>query len=191
MTAFILTEEPLHVAILERLVKGHPSLRDQDIRVRSYGGNITGRAMTHFRHSFNPVALVASAESVNPYRVADQVALREGYLLEHVPWAKFLVFMVPPEVESLLFLDEGVVHTVLPGPVSIEDRVRGRYEALKVLDELFERAGEGPLPEVLIQRLAHADLSSLWKHELLKPLEAFLLEVCFGQSSPSPSGPGP
>ncbi|MCP3140409.1 hypothetical protein [Pyxidicoccus xibeiensis] len=157
--------------------------------MRSYGGNITGRAMAHFRRSFNPVALVASAESVNPYRVADQVALRELYLKEHVPWAKYLVFMVPPEVESLLFLDEGIVNAVLPGPVSLEDRVRGRYEALKVLEELFARVGEGPLPDVLIQRLAQADLSALWKLELLKPLEAFLLEVCRGQSPPSPSAP--
>ncbi len=189
MTAFILTGEPLHAAIMERLVKGHPSLRVQDIRARSYDGNLPGRAVAHFRRSSNPVALVASAESVNPYRVADQVALRELYLREHASWAKYLVFMVPPEVESLLFLDEGVVSAVLPGPVSIEDRVRGRYEGVKVLEELFTRAGEGPLPDVLIQRLAHADLSAVWKYEVLKPLEAFLLEVCFGQSSPSPAAP--
>src|SRR5688572_21633039 len=112
MTAFILTEEPLHVAILERLVKGHPSLGTQDIRVRSSWGNITGRARNHFLHSSHPVALVASAESVNPNHVADEVALREMYLREHVPWAKYLVFMVPPEVEALLFLDEGVVKAV-------------------------------------------------------------------------------
>jgi hypothetical protein len=189
MTSFILTQEPLHEAILDRMVKSHPSLREQDIRVRSYGGNLPGRAKSHFLRSSAPVALVASAESVNPYRVADQLELREGYLREHVPWAKYLVFMVPPEVESLLFLDEGVVKAVLPGPVSLEDRVRGRYDPLRVLDELFERAGEGPLPEVLIQRLAQADLSAVWKHELLKPLEAFLLEVCFGQPASPPPTP--
>ncbi|NMO13765.1 hypothetical protein HPC49_05650 [Pyxidicoccus fallax] len=104
-------------------------------------------------------------------------------------WGKYLVFMVPPEVESLLFLDEGVVKAVMPVPVSIEDRVRGRYEPLKVLDEIFKWDGEGTPPEVLSQRLANADLSAVWKHELLRPLESFLLEVCFGQPSSSPSAP--
>ena len=189
MKAIILTGEPLQAAIMERLVKSHPSLKDQDIRSRSYGGHLPGWMRNHFLRSSVPVALVASAESTHPVRVADQYELRMMYLRERVPWGKYLVFMVPPEVESLLFLDEGVVKTVIPVPVSIEDRVRGRYEPLKVLDEIFTWSGIAPPPEVLMQRLAHADLSPVWKHELLNPLEAFLLEVCFGQSAPSPASP--
>jgi hypothetical protein len=189
MTAFILTEEPLQVAILERLVRSHPALGPQDIRVRYSEGDIAARARNHFMHSSNPVALVSSGYFLHPNDVRVEAALRESYLRGHVPHAKFLVFMVTPEIESLLFQDEGIVNAVLPGPVSIEDRVRGRYEPHKVLGELFSRAGEEDFTDALIQRLAHVDFSALWKLEMLKPLEDFLLEVTFGRASPSPTSP--
>ncbi|WP_205525568.1 hypothetical protein [Pyxidicoccus trucidator] len=191
MVAFILTETALQMALMERLVKSHPVLRDQDIRMRTDRGNIAERARSHFVHSTKPVVLVSSPQTVNPRWVANFVEVREEFIRAAVPMAKFLVLMVPPEVESLLFHDEDVVKAVLPGPVTTEDRVRGRYEALKVLAELFTRAGKAPFPEALIQRLAHADLSRLWRLELLRPLERFLLEVCLGQQQPdsSPSAP--
>ncbi|MFP2930855.1 hypothetical protein ACLESO_37775 [Pyxidicoccus sp. 3LG] len=192
MAAFILTEGALPMAIMERLVKSHPTLRDQDVRMRKDSGNIAVRAREHFFVGGDPVALVSGAETVNEDHVAQQVATRREFLLHRTYWAKFLVLMVPPEVEALLFFDESVMRDVLPQPVSVEDRVRGRYESRKVLKELFARAGEQPFPDALIQRLAHADLSPLWRLELLKPLEQFLLEVCLGQrQSTSSSLPAP
>ncbi len=81
------------------------------------------------------------------------------------------------------------MRAVLPAPLSVEDRVRARYEPEVVLAEQLAQAGEGPFLEALAQRLAGADLSVLWRLDALKPLEDFLLRVSEVQPAWSPEAP--
>lgn len=191
MRTYIVTEGKLEAALLERLLKCHPVLEGRRIEVRASGIQSTALFAAHtllvLRHE--PVAVIFSPETVSPDRVEEQRSFPETFLGEVAAPGTLLVLMVPPDVAVLLFQDEGIINAVVPGPLSFEDRIRARYVPRLVLTEQFTRAGEGPFPEALNQRIARADLSPLWRLEVLKPLEDFLLRVSHVQAAGSPASP--
>lgn len=194
MKAHIVTEGKLEAVLLERLVQCHPVLRERVIKMHPMdyrsSAHFAARTLLVLRHE--PVAMINSPETLSPWLLAEQRAFLEWRLGEAGAPEDWLVVLVPPNVAVLLFRDDAIMSAVLPGTLSVEDRIRGRYEPRAVLAELFTRAGEGPFPEALMQRIARADLSSLWRLDVLQPLEAFLLRVsrpreASGQDSAPPT----
>jgi hypothetical protein len=151
--------------------------------------NRTARTLLVLRHE--PVAHISNPETLSPEFLAERRGFLEWRLAEAGPPEDWLVVDVPPTTAVLLFRDDELMRAVLPGELSFEDRIRGRYEPHAVLTELFARAGEGPFPEALMQRIARADLSPLWRLEVLQPLEAFLLRVSRTQEAGRQEGPSP
>ncbi|MCY1021161.1 hypothetical protein [Pyxidicoccus sp. MSG2] len=189
MRTYIVTEGKLESALLERLVQCHPVLRERVIQMHPMenrtSAHMAARTLLILRHE--PVAMINSPETLSPRLLAEQRAFLEWRLGEAGAPEDWLVVLVPPNVAVLLFRDDAIMSAVLPGRLSIEERIRGRYEPRAVLTELFAGAGEGPFPEALIQRIARADLSPLWRLEVLQTLETFLLRVSRVQEAGSPA----
>jgi hypothetical protein len=192
MKTFIVTEGAVAGVLMERLVRCHPVLRERRVVVRAadYRSSVWFKSRTLLCLKHVPVAAVFNPETVHPDYLSERRGFAEQYIGE-ASWTPgdFLIFDVPPNVAVLLFQDEGVMRGVLPAPLSIEDRVRARYEPEVVLAEQLAQAGEGPFLEALAQRLAGADLSGLWRLDALKPLEEFLLRVSEVQPAWSPEAP--
>ncbi|MFP2905689.1 hypothetical protein ACLESD_11660 [Pyxidicoccus sp. 3LFB2] len=191
MKTHIVTEGKLEAALLERLVQCHPVLRHNVIKVRPTGGRSPAHsgARTILILRREPVAMINSPETVSQRLLGEQRAFLEWRLGEAGALEDWVVVLVPPDVAVLLFRDDAILNAVLPAPLSVEDRIRGRYEPRAVLTETFARAGEGPFPDALIQRIVHTDLTPLWRLEVLQPLEAFLLRVSQPQPTESPATP--
>ena len=193
MKTHIVTEGKLEAVLLERLVRCHPVLRERVIKMHPMenrsSAHIAAGTLLTLRHE--PVAHISSPETLSPGLLAERRGFLEWRLGEAGAPEDWLVVDVPPNVAVLLFRDDAIMSAVLPGPLSLEDRIRGRYEPHAVLTELFARAGEGPFPEALMQRIARADLSPLWRLEVLQPLEAFLLRVSRTQEAGRQESPSP
>ena len=191
MKTFIVTEGEVTAVLMERLVRCHPVLRERSVVVRAgeYRTGVMFKTRTLLSVKHVPVAAVFNPETVHPTYLEERRGFAEGYIGEAGPPDDFLIFDVPPNVAVLLFQDEDVMRAFLPAPLSVEDRVRARYEPEVVLAEQIAQAGEGPFLEALAQRLAQADLSVLWRLDALKPLEDFLLRVSEVQPTWSPEAP--
>jgi hypothetical protein len=189
MKTHIVTEGKLEAALLERMVQCHPVLRERAIKMHPMdnrsSANMAARTLLVLRHE--PVAHISNPETLSPEFLAERRGFLEWRLGEAGPPEDWMVVDVPPNAAVLLFRDDQLMRAVLPGELSFEDRIRGRYEPRAVLTELFARVGEGPFPEALIKRIFRADLSPLWRLEVLQPLEAFLLRVSRVQEAGSPA----
>lgn len=185
MSTRIVTTGRVAGGIIRRLVEGHPRLRDQGIKIDVVtdgrgGAVMTASTIRNLHHV--PVAVVADADTLSPFMMANEAGLMEYAIGGLGPSrGQWYVQLIPPEIAVLLFRDEQLLRSLLPVSPSFEQLIRGRYEPNRVLAELFAQAGERPFPDVLLRRLEQADLSSLWSVPELRPLEAFLLEKSAAQ----------
>jgi hypothetical protein len=186
MTAYLVAEGPVEQAMMKRLVRDHPVLRRRDIQIRDGGGGASSAARTILSVRHEPVALILDAKTIDP----DSIAEERGYVEWHLGTAglreEWEYVMVAPEATVLLFQDQLVLRSLLPKPLSFEQRIVARYEPRRILNEVFTQAGK-PFPKALIQRLSKTNLAPLWKLPVLQPLERFLLGEPQAQHPGSPA----
>lgn len=182
MSVSLITEGLIEQAMMKRLVRNHPILRCSRIRFVGAGNAISmGRTLlVRYR---DPVALIVDTKTIEPRAIAEQRGLMEWLLERAGDRDEWECVLVTPEVPVLLFQDEDVLRSLLPKPLSFEQRIVARYEPTRVLKEVFTSAGK-PFPKALIQRIAKVNLAALWKLPVLQPLERFLL----GGSQPQHPG---
>ncbi len=172
---YVITEGPLEGAMLKRLVRSHPQLRRRRIKViaAGRGSNLASLARTILIQDREPTAVLLDTKTIDQEAIAERRGLVEYLLDGGGPPEMWHLTMMVPETAVLLFQNEQVLRSLLPGPLSFEQRIVARYEPTRMLSEVFAQAGK-PFPKTLIQRISRADLSPLWKLPLLQPLERFL-----------------
>jgi hypothetical protein len=175
MSTYVVTKGPVELAMMKRLVRDHPGLRGRDIQVFARErSNLTSVARTILSTSHEPVALIMDTKTIDPDAIAEQRGFAEWHVGAAGLREDWEIIHCVPEVVVLLFQDEGVLRSLLPVPLSFEQRIVARYEPKRILSEVFTQAGK-PYPKALIQRLSRTRLSALWKLPVLQPLERFLL----------------
>lgn len=182
MSANLITEGLIEQAMMKRLLRDHPVLRRSRIRVVD-AGNATSAGRTILARYHEPVALTVATKTIDPRGIAERRGLIEWLLERAGDREDWVCVLVKPEVPVLLFQDEDVLRSLLPKPLSFEQRIVARYEPKRVLQDVFTSAGK-PFPKAPIQRLAKVNLAALWKLPVLQPLERFLL----GSSQPQQPG---
>jgi hypothetical protein len=183
MSAVIVTSGFVAGGLMRRLLDGHPRLRDQGIRIQAYEGSsgLSSPARTLLVLERVPVVVLTDSDTFSPDLMAERRGWLEFLLGQAAPPSEWRVLLIAPEVAVLLFRDEQLLRSLVPGSPSFEQLIRGRYEPNRVLAELFAQAGEQPFPEALLRRLEQADVSSLWAAPELRSLEEFLLEKSAAQ----------
>ncbi|HEX8701685.1 MAG TPA: hypothetical protein VF815_22850 [Myxococcaceae bacterium] len=173
MSMYVLTDGPVQCAMLKRMVRGHPLLRRRKIKVFEDSGTPAVGARHIMIETGDPTAWVAGTKTIDPGGIAEKRGYAEYFLGGGGPREMWHLTLVVPETTVLLFQNKQVLQSLLPGPLSFEQRIVARYEPTRILSEVFAQAGK-PFPGALVRRIARADLSPLWKLSLLQPLERFL-----------------
>jgi hypothetical protein len=176
MTTYVVTEGPVQGAMLKSLVRSHPLLRRRRIQVLETGGrkSAASKACSLLLMEREPAAVLLDTKTIEPRAIEERRYFAEWVLERGGAPEEWQLTLVVPEVTVLLFQNEEILRSLLPGPLSFEQRIVARYEPTRILTEVFAQAGK-PFPATLIRRLARAELSPLWKLPILQPLERFLL----------------
>jgi hypothetical protein len=187
MRQYIVTQGLVEQAMMKRLVRDHPVLRRREIQViaRELGG-ASSAARTILAVDHDPVALIVDTNSIDRTAIAEQRGLTELHLGDGGLREEWEIIQGVPQVVALLFQDEDILSSLLPAPLSFEQRIVARYEPKRILTEAFTQAGK-PFPEALIRKLRRTNLSALWKLEVLQPLERFLLGGSLPQQPDAPA----
>jgi len=180
---YIVMDGLVEQAMMKRLVQNHPVLRRRDIRVGDSEGGSSSVARTLLAVSHCPVAVILDTKTIDRDAIAEQRGFTEWHLGTGGLREEWEIIQVVPQVVALLFQGEDILRSLLPTPLSFEQRIVARYEPKRILSEVFTQAGK-PFPQALIRRISRANLSPLWKLEVLQPLERFLL----GGSQPQHPG---
>lgn len=164
-------------ALLRRLLRPEFEQANGNIRLmaRSSESGADALARSVLIDEHNPVALVLDADTVNPQRVAesyDYFAQSLGEVAHRKLWG---IFLAVPELLSLLFADRAILESLVGGPVTEVQLVRGRYEPKVVLAELLKERGISD--EEFDRRLAQADLTPLRQLAPVRELAEFVAEA--------------
>jgi hypothetical protein len=160
MMTSIVTAGIRRAILLRRLL--HPEFEQANGNLRlltqSWDSTAEPLARTLLVTDSQPVALAVDAETVSPSRVRQE---RRDYedLLSIAPKELRGIFLGVPEWLSLLFADRTILESLVGGPVTEVQLVRGHYEPKVVLAELLKERGVSD--EEFDRRLAEADLTPL------------------------------
>jgi hypothetical protein len=161
MICYVATHGPRNVVLLQRLPAPEMQQADGDIRLvpTSEHNGVISRATGIAMVNRKPVAMCYDARSVDPGEIAEDRLTIEEDLMSGIPRSLWKLFIAVPEFQSLLFADRAILESLVGGPVTEAQLIRGHYEPRVVLAELLKERGISD--EEFDRRLAQADLTPL------------------------------
>lgn len=117
------------------------------------------------------VALVVDADTIDANGVEERRQFLHHSLCSIVSTCRFGIFVIVPEIESLLFQNRNIVEKISEHKITDEDFVRGQYEPKRMLKALLNgQAG----PQMLESRFMQVDLSPLRELPVIQAIQEFL-----------------
>jgi hypothetical protein len=176
MKAYVVTEGPLDVALLGRLL---PEDLQQDVLLVQGGGLSSAKSLARslLVSRRTPVVLVMDADSVVPEVIEERRQSAEeiiGGVAAHVPNK---VVVAIPTLEAVFFRDPAILERLLGRPVSEDVRLVARYDPKGGLERLLGTTCTLQKREELLAALTPEDLAVLQQSEPIKELMDFLTEA--------------
>jgi len=187
VNAYIVTEGEFHTALLSRLLAEEISRKVRVVSASTRSGaRSLARSLVATRR--RPVALVLDARTTDETLIREELLVTREFLAMASPGIPTEVFMAVPSVGVLLFKDRGLLPRLVPGGVSEDNWVRGRYEPEQVLQEIL-RIGKVPMhdPKDLVRSLTDDDVAQMRKHSPVSEILAFLQETALTGAVEAPS----
>jgi len=98
-----------------------------------------------------------------------------------VPRSLWKLFIAVPELQSLLFADRAILESLVGGPVTEAQLIRGHYEPKVILAALLKERGISD--EEFDRRLAQADLTPLRQLSPIRELVEFVAKNAFAPAA--------